>query len=130
MTEHLEQSPTQYGTGSSSLKGKLLSLEETIRSLHDQLNHNKNDVLGLQAEKDALESALSEKLANARKVVLGEMNRVQEEMKRQFGQQKTEHGRLQQQIVQLKGEKTALQQELLALQQRIGELESQVGEDS
>ena len=116
--------------GSSSVKGKLLSLEETIRGLTEQLNSHKSEVLGLQAEKNALEQALSEKLANARKGVLSEMGRVEEEMKRQFGQQKTEHGRLQQQINQLKGEKTGLQQELLALQRRIGELESQVGEDN
>lgn len=88
-------STMQPQSGSGSLKGKLLSLEETIQALTQQLNFHKNEALELQAEKSALETALQDKLTQSRQTVVSEMGRVDEEMRRQFGQQKTEHARLQ-----------------------------------
>ena len=66
---------------------------------------------------------------SVRKTLTNEINRVEEEMKRNFQQQKAENNRLQQQIITLKTEKTHLQQDLLALQRRIAELELQVGSE-
>ena len=111
----------------SSLKAKLLLLQETIIQMNDQVNLYKDEIKNLQAGKDALEVALTEKLTSTRKEVTSEMGKVEEVMKKQFAQQKAEHTRLQQQINTLKAEKTAIQQELLALQKRICELENQVG---
>lgn len=120
---------SQTASGSASLKGKLLSLEEMIRSITEEMNFHKKEVQILRSEKDTLENVLNMKINDVRKSLMNEINRVEEEMKRHFSHQKAENSRLQQQITQLKGEKTALQQQLLALQRRISELESQVGSD-
>ncbi|CAE7449283.1 ALKBH3 [Symbiodinium natans] len=61
--------------------------------------------------------------------MVGDVQRLQDEVKRHFAQQKAENGRLQQQITTLKGEKTSLQQQILGLQRRIQEIEEQVGCD-
>lgn len=117
------------GAGSASLKGKLLSLEEMIRALTEEMNFHKKEVQILRSEKDTLENVLNMKTQDVRKSLMNEIYRVEEEMKRHFAHQKAENNRLQQQINQLKGEKTALHQQLLALQRRISELELQVGQD-
>ncbi|OMJ95206.1 hypothetical protein SteCoe_1410 [Stentor coeruleus] len=118
-------------TGSASLKGKLLSLEELVRSITEEMNFHKKEVQILRSEKDTLESVLNMKITDVRKSLMNEIARVEDEMKRHFAHQKAENSRLQQQITQLKGEKTSLQQQLLALQRRISELETQIGaEDS
>jgi chromosome segregation ATPase len=114
-------------TGSASLKGKLLSLEEMVRSITEEMNFHKKEVQVLRSEKDTLESVLNMKINDVRKSLMNEIARVEDEMKRHFAHQKAENSRLQQQITQLKGEKTALQQQLLALQRRISELETQIG---
>ena len=116
-------------TGSASLKGKLLSLEELVRSITEEMNFHKKEVAILRSEKDTLENVLNMKIGDVKKSLMNEIGRVEEEMKRHFAHQKAENSRLQQQITQLKGEKTALQQQLLALQRRISELESQIGAD-
>jgi chromosome segregation ATPase len=118
-------------TGSASLKGKLLNLEELVRSITEEMNFHKKEVQILRSEKDTLENVLNMKINDVRKSLMNEIARVEDEMKRHFAHQKAENSRLQQQITQLKGEKTSLQQQLLALQRRISELETQIGaEDS
>ena len=115
--------------GTSSLKGKLMSLEETVRMLNDEINNHKREVQVLRSEKDTLESVLNQKIMEVRKGLMQEISRIEDDMKRNFAQQKSENMRLQQQITGLKGEKTALQQQLLSLQRRISELESQIGSE-
>ena len=115
--------------GSSSLKGKLMSIEETVQMLNNEINNHKREVEVLRSEKDTLESVLNQKIMDVRKSLMQEISRIEDDMKRNFAQQKSENLRLQQQITGLKGEKTALQQELLSLQRRISELESQIGSE-
>lgn len=117
------------GSGSSSLKGKLMNLEETVQMLNSEITTHKKEVNTLRTEKDTLEKVLNTKVVEVRKVLLAEISRIEDDMKRNFAQQKSENTRLQQQITGLKGEKTALQQQLLALQRRIAELESQIGNE-
>ena len=117
------------GGGSTSLKGKLLGLEEVVRSLNEEINMHKKEVQVLRSEKDTLETVLNQKVSEVRKSLMNEISRIEDEMKRNFAHQKSENSRLQQQITSLKGEKTVLQQQLLALQRRIAELESQVGSE-
>ncbi|CAG9330550.1 unnamed protein product [Blepharisma stoltei] len=119
----------QTASGSASLKGKLLSLEEMIRQITEEMNFHKKEVQILRSEKDTLENVLNMKVNDVRKSLMNEISRVEEEMKRHFSHQKAENSRLQQQITQLKGEKTALEQQLIALQRRISELENQVGNE-
>jgi SMC interacting uncharacterized protein involved in chromosome segregation len=116
-------------TGTASLKGQLLALEEMIRSLTDEINYHKKEVGTLQAEKDTMEQVLNMRTSDVRGSLKKEMYRVDEEMRRQFTNQKNENTRLQQQVSQIKAEKTALQQMLLGLQRRLAEMELQVGSD-
>ena len=102
-------------TGSASLKGKLLNLEELVRSITDEMNFHKKEVQVLRSEKDTLENVLNAKVGDVRKSLMTEIGRVEDEMKRHFAHQKAENSRLQQQ--------------LLGLQRRITELESQIGAD-
>ncbi|OMJ73852.1 hypothetical protein SteCoe_27368 [Stentor coeruleus] len=126
----LMNSTTGLGaTGSASLKGKLLSLEELVRSITEEMNYHKKEVQILRSEKDTLESVLNMKIVDVRKSLMNEIARVEDEMKRHFAHQKSENSRLQQQITQLKGEKTSLQQQLIGLQRRIAELENQIGNE-
>mmetsp|Transcript_71729 Transcript_71729/g.83395 ORF Transcript_71729/g.83395 Transcript_71729/m.83395 type:complete len:165 (-) Transcript_71729:86-580(-) len=117
------------GANPASLKGKLMSLEEMIKTVSDEMNFHKKEVQVLKSEKDTLESVLSMKTQDVKKTLTNELMRIDEEMKRHFQHQKAENARLQQQITALKGEKTALQQQLLGLQRRISELEMQVGNE-
>lgn len=115
--------------GSASLKGKLLSLEEHVRSITDEMNLHKKEVQLLRSEKDSLQEILTMKINEVRKSLTNEIARVEDEMKRHFAHQKSENSRLQNQINQLKGEKTALHQQMMKLQSRISELENQIGND-
>ena len=117
--------------GSASLKGKLLSLEEHVKAITDEMNFHKKEVMLLRSEKDTLQEVLNMKINDVRKGLTNEIARVEDEMKRHFAHQKNENIRLQNQINQLKGEKTALQAQAMKLQSRISELENQIGnEDS
>ena len=127
----LDNGPSTHTSGiggSASLKGKLLTLEETVRQLTEELAVYKNQVHLLKQEKQTLETVLTTKIEDVRKGLFGELNKVEVEMNKHFTHQKAENGRLQQQITTLKGEKTSLEQQLMLLQRRINELESQVGE--
>lgn len=75
---------TQNTAGSASLKGKLLSLEEMIRSLTEEMNYHKKEVQVLRTEKDTLENVLNMKINDVRKSLMNEIYRVEEEMKRHF----------------------------------------------
>lgn len=116
-------------TDSASVKGKLLSLEEMIRNLAEEMNFHKKEMQILRAEKETLQSILNSKNQDSGKSIKHEISRVEEEMRLNFTRKKTENNKLQQEINLLKGEKTALQQQLLALQRRITELELQIGND-
>ncbi len=104
-------------------------IQTQLRGITEDINKHKKEVETLRTEKGTLEKVLSMNTENVRKTLTTEINRVEEEMKRNFAQQKAENNRLQQQIITLKTEKTHLQQELLALQRRIAELELQVGSE-
>ena len=123
------QTHSSLGTNPASLKGKLMGLEEMIKSVADEMNMHKKEVQALKSEKDTLESVLSMKTQEVKKGLTNELMKIEEEMKRHFAHQKAENSRLQQQLTSLKGEKTALQQQLLGLQRRVGELEMQVGNE-
>lgn len=115
--------------GSASLKGKLLSLEELVKSITEEMNIHKKEVQLLRSEKETLETILNMKISDVRNSLMNEIAKVEDEMKKHFAHQKAENFRLQQQITQLKGEKTALHAQMMKLQSRISELESQVGAD-
>jgi chromosome segregation ATPase len=116
-------------SGSASLKGKLSSLEELVRSITEEMNFHKKEVQLLRSEKDTLEKVLDMKVSDVRKSLMNEISRVEDELKRHLAHQKAENSRLQQQINKLKDEKTELAGQMMHLQNRIDELERQIGSD-
>lgn len=117
--------------GSASLKGKLLSLEEHVRGISNEMSQHKKEIILIKSEKDTLQGVLNMKINDVRTSLSSEIARVEDEMKRHFANQKNENIRLQNQINFMKGEKTGLQAQLMKLQSRILELENQIGnEDS
>ena len=113
----------------ATIKGKLISLEETVKQITEEINHYKKEVENLRKEKNNMENSLETKAYEASKDLTNELNRSLDDMKNNFQIQKSENLKLQHQVVQLKTEKTALQQQVLAIQRRIAELEMQVGSD-
>ena len=118
---------TTGNNSSSSIKAKLLSLENHMNSIIEEINFQKREVQILRSEKETLEEVLSRKAQDMKKALEEDCGRVDSDMRQSFKQQKALNNKLQQQATLLKQEKTNLQQNLLALQRRIGELELQVG---
>merc|ERR1712022_58724 len=129
MGEFFKMDNTQNSISGSSLKSKLMALEEMIRGLSEELNLHKKEVESLKKDKENMENVLTNKAAEIKKNLSTEVLRVEEEMKRHFAHQKAENSRLQQQITNLKGEKTSLKQKVIDLKKRISELEIPVGRE-
>merc|ERR1719440_1693794 len=124
MDQQLYQS--QMPTG---LKGKLASLEDFISMQNEELAAQRQEIESLRGDKSNIESHYQGQLQELKKTMVGDVQRMQEEVKKHFQQQKAENARLQQQITTLKGEKTTLQQQILGLQRRIQEIEEHIGCD-
>ncbi len=128
----MNQSGRDFGTNSSnaaSLKGKLQNLEEQVGNISDEMGGHKRDVKQLNMEKDLMKDNLSKRAHEVKTVLLQELNKVDEEMKRHIAHQRSENARLLQFISQLKTDKTMLQNQLLSLTRRMKDLEMQVGTD-
>ena len=123
------KSDVNSNLNTSNLKGKLQVLDLTMADIIKEINLHKSDVNSLKTEKDSIQENLRNKHEEVKNTLLGDLNKVEEEMKRHFGHQKAENSRLQQQISQLKTEKTVLNQQLISLHKRINDLEIQVGND-
>ena len=123
------QTQMTAGAFTSTLKGKINGLEETIKSLTEELNFYKKEVKNLRSEKEALDDTMTRKAQEIRKNLTNDVLKAEEDMKKKYLGQKNENGNLQNQITQLKTEKTNLQQHLLDLQRRATDLELQIGLD-
>ena len=123
----LNDSLNNITTNPGSLKAKLNTVENLLKTLNDEMGVHKKEVSLLKNEKENLESTLNIKSNDIKEAITQELNVIETEMKRHFAHQKAENSRLQQQITSLKGEKTSLQQQLIGLQRRIVELEMQIG---
>ena len=123
-------SQMQGSENTAHLKGKLSSLTETCRQLHENLNTHKKEVQILRSEKETLENVLTMKCQDTRKALTNELHRVVEEINRHYGVMRAESVRLNQQLGNLKTEKTALEKEIVRMTKRIEELEDAIGKDS
>merc|ERR1712190_150466 len=113
----------------TGLKGKLASLEDFISMQNEELAAQRQEIESLRGDKSNIEQHYQGQLQEMKKTMVGDVQRMQEEVKKHFAQQKAENQRLQQQITTLKGEKTSLQQQILGLQRRIQEIEEHIGTD-
>merc|ERR1711972_945163 len=113
----------------TGLKGKLANLEDFISMQNEELAAQRQEIEALRGDKTGIGQHYQGQLQELKKQMLGDVQNVQEEVKKHFQQQKAENTRLQQQITTLKGEKTSLQQQILGLQRRIQEIEEHIGVD-
>merc|ERR1712226_358432 len=113
----------------TGLKGKLASLEDFISMQNEELAAQRQEIESLRGDKSNIEQHYQGQLQEMKKTMVGDVQRMQEEVKKHFQNQKQENNRLQQQITTLKGEKTSLQQQILGLQRRIQEIEEHIGVD-
>ena len=74
----------------SNLKGKVASLNETVRQLTENLNIHKKEVQILRSEKETLESVLTMKCQDTSKALTNELHRVMEEINRHYNNQTAE----------------------------------------
>lgn len=118
-------------TGSipTGLRGKLASLEDFISMQNEELAAQRQEIESLRGDKSSMESHYQNQLMDMKKTMVGDVQRMQEEVRKHFQMQKQENARLQQQITTLKGEKTSLQQQILGLQRRIQEIQEMIGHD-
>ena len=116
-------------TAPTGLKGKIASLEAYIAQQNDELAAQRQEIATLRTAKAQVEQHYQQQLGELKKVMVSDVTRMQDEVKRHFAQQKAENVRTQQQVTTLKGEKVSLQQQILGLQRRIQELEEQIGQD-
>merc|ERR1712066_873398 len=113
----------------TGLKGKLASLEDFISMQNEELAAQRQEIESLRGDKSSIEQHYQSQLQELKKTMVGDVQRMQEEVKKHFQNQKAENTRLQQQVTTLKGEKTSLQQQILGLQRRIQEIEEHIGVD-
>merc|ERR1719293_103384 len=113
----------------TGLKGKLASLEDFISMQNEELAAQRQEIESLRNDKSSIEQHYQGQLQEMKKTMVGDVQRMQGEVKTFFVTQKAENQRLQTQITTLKGEKTSLQQQILGLQRRIQEIEEHIGSD-
>lgn len=73
-------------TNTANIKGKIISIEEMIRSIQDDLQFHKQEVHLLKQEKTQLETSLTLQTQDVRKTLTNELFKVEEDIKRHFAQ--------------------------------------------
>ena len=66
----------------ATLKGKITGLEETCKALTEELNFYHGEIQTLRSEKQELEQSLARKTAEIRKSLTEDVQRAEDEMKR------------------------------------------------
>ena len=72
------------GAFTATLKGKINGLEETIRSLNEELNFYKKEIQTLRSEKETLDDTLTRKAQEIRKGLTADVLRAEEDMKKAY----------------------------------------------
>ena len=73
--------PMNASANSATLKGKVNALEETIRTLIEELNFYKKEIGTLRSEKEGLDDTLTRKAQEIRKQLTNDVLKAEEEMK-------------------------------------------------
>ena len=95
-------------TNATSLKGKLISLEETVSQVADEVNINKKEVTSVTTEKNSLQELLKLRIHEVRNNLFTELGKLDDELNRHYKHQKDENAKLAQLLAQLKQEKINL----------------------
>ena len=84
-----------HGAFTATLKGKINGLEETIRSLTEELNFYKKEIQNLRSEKETLDDTLTRKAQEIRKNLTNDVLKAEEDMKKAYLNQKSENNKMQ-----------------------------------
>ena len=80
------------GALSSTLKGKITGLEETINTLSEEINFYKKEIKTLRSEKESLDDAVTRKADEIRKGLTEDVIKAEEDMKTSYLGQKNFNG--------------------------------------
>ena len=72
------------GAFTSTLKGKINGLEETIKARQEELNFYKKEIQTLRSEKESLDDNLTRKAQEIRKTLSNDVLQVNENMKNSY----------------------------------------------
>lgn len=111
----------------TGMTAKVGALEELVRLQHEELTAQRQEIERLRGEQANIEQHFQAQLQDLKQAMLGDIQRMQGEVKKHFTEQGAENGRLQQLVTTLKGEKTAMSMQISTLQRRMQKLEEHVG---
>ena len=83
------------GAFSSTIKGKINGLEETISALQEEVNFYKKEIQTLRSEKETLDDTLTRKAQEIRKALTSDVLKAEEDMRNAYIGQKNENNKLQ-----------------------------------
>ena len=72
------------GAFTSTLKGKINGLEETIKALQEELNFYKKEIQTLRSEKEVMDDNITRKAQDMRKQLINDVLKAEEDMKKSY----------------------------------------------
>ena len=69
------------GAFTSTLKGKINGLEETVKALTEELNFYKKEIKNLRSEKETLDDTMTRKAQEIRKNLTNDVLKAEEDMR-------------------------------------------------
>jgi hypothetical protein len=108
-----------------------VNLFSLINVLHqaEELSNHKNEFQALRKTKDKTDEISETHIRGIEKNLLGEIERLRDELTKGMTDQKAEIGRISTQLRSLKAEKTMLQNQVAALQRRILTIDEEIGHE-
>lgn len=91
-------------------------------------NH-KNEFMSLRKTKDKSDEVSETHMRTIEKNLIGEIERLRDELSKTVMEQKTELGRVATQLRSLKAEKSMLQNQVAALQRRVLTIDEEIGHE-
>ena len=89
------QTQMTAGAFTSTLKGKINGLEETIKALQQEIHFYNKEIKNLRSEKEALDDQLTRKAQDIRKQLTNDVLQAEEDMKNKYLNQKNENNNMQ-----------------------------------
>ena len=83
------------GAFTSTIKGKINGLEETIKATQEELNFYKKEIQTLRSEKETLDDTLTRKAQEIRKTLTNDVLKANEDMRNAYLSQKNENNKMQ-----------------------------------
>ncbi|CAG9325431.1 unnamed protein product [Blepharisma stoltei] len=109
------------------IKKFIKHMHKKIEEIKLEMHDSKQDYEQLRSEAKAMEAQNNRDTNDITDRILDELDRIEQEFKKQAGESKTESGFLKQQIASVTQEKMKLEQNYLLLATRVGEAERVIG---